>query len=483
MPKPQPVTLRQAFSALSSAQLLGCGDEVVANVSTDTRRISAGSLFVAIKGETFDAHHFVAEAKRSGAAGVIVERWVPGLKPPVLVVSDTRKAYGEIARAWRLKFNLPIISVAGSNGKTTTKEMIASILRAHFGERAYLSTRGNLNNDIGVPQTLLALRPRHQAAVVELGTNHPGEIGELASYTCATVAVVTNAQREHQEFLHGVEASALENGASFAALSTQGIAVYPGDDACAPIWREQIGARRRIEFGLAEHAGTFPVWAELDAHPDHFNLMMDQTTVQVRLSIAGRHNVRNALAAAASAHAIGLPSDAIVKGLEAFRPASGRLVGHQLGDGRRLIDDSYNANPDSVRAAVDVLMSLPEPRVLVLGDMGEVGEHGDLYHREVGEYAAQQGINRLYCLGLATRASVVAFNAARRDPSDGASCELGLGDSSAVQYAKHFETIEALLEKVKSQRGSLLVKGSRFMKMERVIAGLGIKREAAEGAH
>ncbi len=483
MSKPQAVTLRHAFSALSSARLLGCGDEVLTSVSTDTRRIAAGSLFVAIKGEAFDAHHFVPEAKRSGAAVVMVERWIPGLKPPALVVSDTRKAYGEIARAWRLQFRLPLISVAGSNGKTTTKEMIASILRAHFGANAYLSTRGNLNNDIGVPQTLLALRARHLAGVVELGTNHPGEIGELATYTCASVALVTNAQREHQEFLHGVEASALENGASFAALSVDGIAVFPGDDACAPIWRRQIGTRRSIEFGLAERAGLFPVWAMFDANPNQFNLMLDQTTLRVRLSIAGRHNVRNALAAAASAYAIGVPSEAIVEGLEAFRPASGRLVSHQLGEGRLLIDDSYNANPDSVRAAVDVLMSLPEPRVLVLGDMGEVGEHGDLYHREVGEYAAQQGIQRLYCLGLATRASVVVFNAARRHLSDTTSSGQDLESSSTAQYAEHFETIEALLEKVTSQRGSLLVKGSRFMKMERVIAGLGIKREAAAGAH
>jgi UDP-N-acetylmuramoyl-tripeptide--D-alanyl-D-alanine ligase len=483
MPKPQAVTLRQAFSALSRAQLLGCGDEVVASVSTDTRRIRAGSLFIAIKGETFDAHHFVPEAKRSGAAAVMVERWVPGLKPPALVVTDTRKAYGEIARAWRLKFSLPLISVAGSNGKTTTKEMIAAILRAHFGESAYLSTRGNLNNDIGVPQTLLALRPRHLAGVVELGTNHPGEIGELAAYACASVAVVTNAQREHQEFLHGVEASALENGASFSALSSDGIAVFPGDDACASIWRRQIGARRSLEFGLAEHAGIFPVWARLDASSDQFNLMLDQTTLRVRLNIAGRHNVRNALAAAASAHAIGLPSEAIVAGLEAFRPASGRLESHQLSDGRLLIDDTYNANPDSVRAAVDVLMSLPEPRVLVLGDMGEVGEHGDLYHREVGEYAAQQGINRLYCLGLATRASVVVFNAARQDSLNAVASDTATATSTAGQYAEHYEKIEELLEKVQSVRGSLLVKGSRFMRMERVIAGLGIKRESAQGAH
>ncbi len=483
MLKRQAVSLRQVFSALSRAQLLGRGDEMVACISTDTRQIRAGSLFVAIKGETFDAHHFVSEAKRSGAAVVMVERWVPGLKPPALVVSDTRKAYGELARAWRLQFSLPLMSVAGSNGKTTTKEMIASILRTHFGERAYLSTRGNLNNDIGVPQTLLALRPRHQAGVVELGTNHPGEIGELAGYACATVAVVTNAQREHQEFLHGVEASALENGASFTALGAEGIAVFPGDDACAPIWRRQTGARRSIEFGLAEHAGTFPVWASLDASPDQFNLMLDQTTVRVRLNIAGRHNVRNALAAAASVHAIGLPSEAIAKGLEAFRPASGRLESHPLGERFLVIDDSYNANPDSVRAAVDVLMSLPEPRILVLGDMGEVGEHGDLFHREVGEYAAQQGIHRMYCLGPATRASVEVFNATRLGPTALAPCEQALGNSSATQYAEHFDRIEELLEKVKSLHGSLLVKGSRFMKMERVIAGLGIKQNTAEGAH
>jgi UDP-N-acetylmuramoyl-tripeptide--D-alanyl-D-alanine ligase len=472
------VSLRQAFCALSGARLHGRGDELITSVSTDTRRIGEAGLFVAIKGESHDAHDFVAEAKRRGASAVMVERWVPGLVPPVLVVGNTRKAYGELARAWRQKFNLPLISVAGSNGKTTTKEMIAAILRTHFGERLYLSTRGNLNNDIGVPQTLLALRARHLAGVVELGTNHPGEIGDLAAYTCANVALVTNAQREHQEFLHGVEASARENGASFSALNAQGVAVFPGDDACADIWREQVGARRRIEFGLAEQAGRFPVWAKLDASPDQFDLMLHHDRASVRLHIAGQHNVRNALAAAASAHAIGLSTEAIVKGLEAFRPANGRLVSYPFADGFCLIDDSYNANPDSVRAAVDVLMTMPEPRVMVLGDMGEVGEHGDQYHREVGEYAAQRGINRLFCLGDATRASVEVFNGAL----DGS-----LRENNDVvlvgRGAEHFAEIEDLIARVKTLRASVLVKGSRFMKMERVIAGLDIARLGAGGVH
>ena len=473
-----PVTLRQAFCALDAGRLLGGADEPISSVSTDTRRIRKGCLFIAIKGESFDAHHFLPEAQRRGAAAVMVERWVPGLKLPALMVSNTRKAYGALARAWRLKFDLPLISVAGSNGKTTTKEMIAAILRAHFGEGAYLSTRGNLNNDMGVPQTLLALRARHLAGVVELGTNHPGEIGELAAYACAGVAVITNAQREHQEFLHGVEASAVENGASIAALSPDGVAVYPGDDDCAPIWRALLGERRSIEFGLAEQAGQFHVWATPDASPSQFAVMFGDQAVQVSLNIAGQHNIRNALAAAACTQAIGLPYEAIRKGLEAFRPASGRLETHLLNSGLRVIDDSYNANPDSVRAAVDVLMSLPGPRVMVLGDMGEVGAQGDQYHREVGEYAARQGIHRLYCLGEATRATVLAFNASREVASKSYDDAPHL-----VQQAEHFAQFEALMNQLKSVQGSLLVKGSRFMKMERVIAAFGITRQTAEGAH
>jgi UDP-N-acetylmuramoyl-tripeptide--D-alanyl-D-alanine ligase len=474
----QAVNLRQAFDALGSARLLARGNEAVSSASTDTRRIRQGSLFIALKGESFDAHHFVAQARRLGASAVMVERWVPGLAPPAIVVPDTRKAYGELAKAWRLKFSLPVISVAGSNGKTTTKEMIASILRVHFGDSACLSTRGNLNNDIGVPQTLLALRARHLAAVVELGTNHPGEIGELATYTCADVALVTNAQREHQEFLHGVEASALENGASFEALSRTGIAVYPGDDACADIWRKQIDLRPHIEFGLADQAGRYEVWAKTDANPAQFNLMLRDESLTVRLGIAGRHNVRNALAAAACAHAIGLPRESIIKGLEAFHPASGRLESYPFAPGLTVIDDSYNANPDSVRAAVDVLADSPKPRVLVLGDMGEVGQHGEQYHREVGEYAASRGVNRLFCLGEATRASVVTFNLAKEQSA----VDLTPGGLDG-QYAEHFEHIEALLERVKLVKGTLLVKGSRFMKMERIIVGLGINRQTGAGSH
>ncbi len=459
--------LRQTLSWLSRARLVGRGDEAVSGISTDPRRIHEGALFIALRGEQFDAHHFVNQARRSGARAVMVERWVPGLKAPVLMVPDTRKAYGEIARGWRRQFRLPLITVAGSNGKTTTKEMIAAILARHVGDRAALSTRGNLNNDVGVPQTLMALRPRHQAAVIELGTNHPGEIAELARYTLADVALVTNAQREHQEFLQGVEGSARENGDSIAALASGGIAVFPGDDACAPIWQAQAGDRRCIRFGWATQEGVFDVWADPQARPDRFELHIGARAATVQLNIAGRHNVRNALAAAASCHAIGVPLDTIVQGLQRFHPATGRLQHHTLGPALSLIDDSYNANPDSVRAAVDVLRDLPAPRTLVLGDMGEVGDQGEDFHREVGAYAASGGLDRFWTLGEATRASHAAFESAR-----------GNG-----QQAIHFDSAEAIIAALGAERGEAsgtwLVKGSRFMKMERIVTGLGIERDPA----
>lgn len=474
-------SLRQAFQSLDRGQLVGRGDELVASVSTDSRQIQPGGLFVAVSGENFDAHHFAIEARKAGAAALLIERWMPGLQGPAIIVPDTRRAYGQIARGWREQFSLPVISVSGSNGKTTTKEMIASILAAHFGAKHFLATRGNLNNDIGVPQTLLMLNTQHQAAVIELGTNHPGEIAELAHFAGASVALVTNAQREHQEFLQGVEGSAYENGASFEALASDGIAIYPGDDHCAPIWEEQAGARRTMRFGLSEASGHYEVWAEPSAQPESFDLHLGSQTATVGLQISGRHNVRNALAAAACCHAIGLPLSIISTGLAAFQPASGRLVRYALADGRTLIDDSYNANPDSVRAAIEALASLPAPRTLVLGDMGEVGEQGDAFHREVGVYAAQSGIEKLFALGPATRASVVLFNLE-------ACLEGALGSALPVQgqRADHFETAEQIVDALKmanplvtAQVGSVLVKGSRFMKMERVIAGLGIERKAA----
>ncbi|MCO5108612.1 MAG: UDP-N-acetylmuramoyl-tripeptide--D-alanyl-D-alanine ligase [Burkholderiaceae bacterium] len=446
--------LREAFGWLSSGCLYGDGAIRIGGVSTDTRSIAAGDLFVALRGERFDAHDFLGQAQASGAAAVVFERWVPGIRVAAIRVPDSRRALGEVARGWRGRFDLPLVTVAGANGKTTVKEMVSAILAGHFGEAQRLATRGNLNNDVGVPLTLLRLRATHRAAVVEVGTNHPGEIAWLASVARPTVALVTNAQREHQEFLHGVEGSARENGASIAVLGADGVAVFPGDDTQAPIWRELAGARRCVEFGLDDGAvARYPVRAAPGARPDCFVLEVAGRQVEVRLAIDGAHNVRNALAAAACGHALGIDADAIAAGLARFRPAMGRLARLRGAGGAALIDDSYNANPDSVRAAIDALAACEGHRVLVLGDMGEVGEQGPLYHREVGAYARERGVERLLALGEATRDSVDAF---------------GPG-------AEHFGAIEPLVERARAlcePGATVLVKGSRFMAMERVVAAL-----------
>ena len=446
--------LREAFGWLSAGCLYGDGAVRIGGVSTDTRSVAAGDLFVALRGERFDAHDFLVPARTAGAAAVMFERWVPGIRVPAVRVADTRRALGEIACGWRRRFALPLITVAGANGKTTVKEMISAILAAHFGEALRLATRGNLNNDVGVPLTLLRLRDEHRAAVVELGTNHPGEIASLAAVARPTVALVTNAQREHQEFLQGVEGSARENGASIAALGDDGIAVFPGDDPQAPVWRALAGERRCVEFGLdAGETPRYPVRAAPGARPDGFVLDLAGSRVEVRLSIDGEHNVRNALAAAACAHALGIDASTVAAGLARFRPAMGRLARLRTASGAGLIDDSYNANPDSVRAAIDALAACDGRRVLVLGDMGEVGDQGAQFHREVGAHARERGVAHLLALGDATRDSVDAFGA----------------------HGEHFGSVEALIERARAMcepATTVLVKGSRFMKMERVVAAL-----------
>ena len=444
--------LREALGWLSTGCLYGDGGTRVGGVSTDTRSIEAGDLFVALRGERFDAHDFLAQAQASGAVAVGFERWVPGIRVPAIRVADSRRALGELARGWRNRFELPLVTVAGANGKTTVKEMLSAILAEQFGEARRLATRGNLNNDVGVPLTLLRLRDEHRAAVVEIGTNHAGEIAWLASVARPTVALVTNAQREHQEFLQGVEGSARENGASISALGEEGVAVFPGDDSQAPVWRELAGARRRVEFGL-DADERYPVRAAPDSRPGGFALEVAGERVEVRLSIDGAHNVRNALAAAACGHALGIGATTIAAGLARFRPAMGRLARLRSASGAALIDDSYNANPDSVRAAIDALAACEGRGVLVLGDMGEVGEQGPQYHREVGAYAREQGVAHLLALGEATRDSVAAF---------------GPG-------GEHFDAIEPLVERARALCGpgvTLLVKGSRFMRMERAVAAL-----------
>jgi len=424
-------------------------------VSTDTRSIAKGELFVAIRGERFDGHDFLGAAAQRGAAAALVDGGYKGNAPlPVLVADDTRRGLGRLGRHWRLRFAPVLIAIAGSNGKTTTKEMLASILRAHAGDAGALATRGNLNTDIGVPLTLLRLRAGHRYCAVELGMNHPGEIAMLAEIAQPTIAVVTNAQREHMEFMKSVEATAEENASAYRALPASGIAVVNADDQCHAIFKAAAGNRARVEFGLERG----DVVAAFSLRPLQSDVVLRTPAGEARatLAIPGLHNVRNALAAAACAHAAGIAPAAISAGLSAFRPYSGRLQVKRTAAGATLIDDSYNANPDSVRAAIDVLVACPGPTALVLGDMGEVGAQGPVFHAEVGRYAKQKGVGTLLALGTATPEAVKAFG----------------GEGF------HFNEAEKLVEQVKGVQ-TVLVKGSRFMKMERVVALLTGEKGAA----
>ena len=428
-------------------------------VSTDSRALSEGDLFVALRGERFDGHDFLKAAAAAKAAAAMVDSAYRGEVPlPALVVSDTRRSLGELARTWRARFAPALVAVTGSNGKTTVKEMLAAILRRHAGpgeeERAVLATRGNLNNDIGVPLTLLALRRAHRWCAIELGMNHKGEIAHLAGIARPTVALVNNAQREHLEFLRSVEEVAAENASVYDALPADGVAVVNADDPHAALFRSRAGKRRTVEFGLAGAMVTGRY--RLERLSSEIRVQTPLGEADATLAIPGLHNVHNALAAAACAVAVGIPAPAIAEGLGAFRPYTGRLQVKRTAGGATVIDDSYNANPDSVRAAIDVLASCPPPTALVLGDMGEVGEHGAEFHREVGAYARTKGVSQLLAMGEATRQAVDAFG----------------------EGARHFDTVEELVSQLKSS--TVLVKGSRFMKMERVVTAL---TGAAEGGH
>ena len=449
------LSLKQISQWLTAAQLHGDAGLAIQRVNTDSRTSQAGDLFVALKGAHFDANDFLPQVAASGATAALAERGLDAAKLAGVQVPDTRIALGQLAKGWRSQFSLPVIAVTGSNGKTTVTQMIASILRAGWGDDA-LATQGNLNNDIGVPQTLLRMRAHHRSAVVELGMNHPGEIAGLAEMTQATVALVNNAQREHQEYMATVEAVAQENGEVIQALPAHGVAVFPAHDEYSPLWQSLAGSRACMRFSMTGEAEVQLLKA--DWLSDHWavDVQTPAGVLHTQLRIAGRHNVGNALAATACALAAGVSLDVIAQGLNSFEPVKGRsrAFGIQCqGRDITVVDDTYNANPDSVRAAIDVLAELPAPRLLVLGDMGEVGTQGPEFHQEVGLHAAQMGIDHVLCLGDLARHTALACGA----------------------NAHHMTDIDALNQQVMQQLpklGSVLVKGSRFMKMERVIEAI-----------
>jgi UDP-N-acetylmuramoyl-tripeptide--D-alanyl-D-alanine ligase len=448
-------SLREAAALIPGATVLGDESATFDRVSTDSRTAGPGDLFVALKGDRFDAHDFLPEVATRHVSAALVSRSPGDWRIPALRVADTRVALGVLARGWRRHFSMPLVAVTGSNGKTTVKEMISSIFAAAVGTEARLATAGNFNNDIGLPLTLFRLTEAHKLAVVELGMNHPGETGLLAKIAEPTVALVNNAQREHQEFMATVEAVALEHASVIHALKPDGVAVFPADDAYASIWRVAATGNRIIDFALnnAEHTTVAEVTGTFTGN--RLTIDAPQGRVEITLQVLGDHNARNALAATAAALAADVSLDAIRRGLEAFGAVKGRLqVKHAaLGAlvGATVIDDTYNANPDSMRAAIDVLASQPSPRVLVMGDMGEVGDDGPEFHREVGAYAKERGIDALLAIGEASRDACGAYGA----------------------DARHFDGVPALvahlLQAGYGSAATILVKGSRFMQMERVV--------------
>lgn len=443
-------------------------DAFFTGVSTDSRTLKRGNLFVALTGKNFDGSKFVGSAVEKGAVAVMLNQAVDSndllVNIPLLRVEDTRLGLGQLAAYWRDRFTLPVIAVTGSNGKTTVKEMIASILRqvttngkavANEPVDAVLATEGNLNNDIGVPQMLLRLRQHHRYAVIEMGMNHRGEISYLTQLVKPTVALITNASEAHIEGLGSVEAVARAKAEIFEGLDQQGTAVINADDRYASLWRKYAGSRQIMDFGLRERAR---INAEYQAHSlmSWIQLKLPDGVAKVELQVPGVHNIYNALAAAAAAAALGINKELIASGLESFQGVQGRMQKKSGLHHARLIDDTYNANPESVRAALAVLAAAAGKKILILGDMGELGQSAVDFHRTIGRDARKAGLDQLLTLG---------------ELSAYAAEEFGKG-------AQHFNTLDELLnvtERLLADDVTLLIKGSRFMQMERVVKQLEAK--------
>lgn len=416
----------------------------IERVERDSRQAQAGDLFLALRGERFDAHDFVPQVAGKASAALVSQ--VVDAPIPQVVVDDVRLALGRLAAAWRQGFQQPLIGLTGSNGKTTLKEMLTAIL-ALQGQT--LATAGNLNNDIGVPLTLLGLRDTDAFAVIEMGANHFGEIDYLTRIARPDVAVLNNAGAAHLEGFGDIAGVSRAKGEIFNGLSDAGIAIINADDTYADYWQSLNQQRKVLRFGMnkaADVQGGSSVGVP-------FYVQAQGQTVAVDLKLLGRHNQMNALAATAAALALGVPLDTIRRGLESLQPVKGRLNPKQGRHGSRVIDDTYNANPTSVAAAVEVLASLPGKKILVLGDMGELGETGAEMHAVLGQQAAQAGIDELFTLGALSAHASVAFG-------------------EAAQAYNELEPLLAALERRLQPGAQVLVKGSRSMRMERVVDAL-----------
>ena len=446
----------QAAARILRAEWYG-EDTIFTGVSTDSRSVKGGDLFVALNGKNFDGHEFIAQAKDRGAVAVMVDQESSiqesqDLTIPVIIVKDTLLGLGHLAAYWRGSFDIPIIAVTGSNGKTTVKEMIALILLQLVGNNynKVLATIGNFNNDIGVPRMLLQLCRQHEYAVIEMGMSHSGEISYLTDLVKPAVALITNAGTAHIEGIGSEKEVALAKAEIFEGLDKSGIAVINGDDSNVQLWRQIADNRQIIEFGLNKKVKVGGCY-QLNSTSTKMKLNLPDGTIEIKLRVPGKHNVYNALAAAAASTAIGISKENIAYGLELFDGVDGRLQQKKCLCGATMIDDSYNANPESVRAALSVLANISAgKKILILGDMGELGDVAIDFHERIGKEARLIGIDRLFALGKLSAHSVRKFG-------------------SGGQHFKNIEDILSVIESVLAPDVTLLVKGSRFMKMERIV--------------
>jgi UDP-N-acetylmuramoyl-tripeptide--D-alanyl-D-alanine ligase len=464
-----------AMSVATAARLVGGrvhGAEAPEGVrfvglSTDSRTVCPGELFVALKGPNFDGHAFVGLAAEKGAAAALVSAPV-AIPLPQLVVGDTIWSLAHLAMLWRSRFTMPVVALTGSNGKTTVKEMLRAIMVAHVGDaHAVLATEGNLNNNIGLPLMLARMGHAHRIAVLEMGMNHLEEIDYLTRLAVPDVALIIMAGTAHIGEVGSREAIAQAKGEIFHGLRHDGVACINLDDRFAGYWRTVLGThsnrRRVVTFGTHRDA---VVRGTLDRAG--ITLAVAAEEVHVPLNVVGEHNQRNAMAAAAAAHAAGVPLAAIAAGLSRFEGVAGRLRALAGHNAATIIDDTYNANPDSMRAAIDVLAARTDKRILVMGDMGELGQDAAAMHADIGAYAKTRGLPMLLGLGEHTREAVMRFGAG----------------------AQHFENVEALISALiplLSADTTVLVKGSRFMRMERVVAAIAapgaFPQSAQKGSH
>jgi UDP-N-acetylmuramoyl-tripeptide--D-alanyl-D-alanine ligase len=430
-------------------------DSAFIGISTDTRTVESEQLFVALKGPNYDAHDFVRDALKKGAAGVLVQQKLE-IDAPQIVVPDTQVALGQLAATWRQQFSIPVVAVTGSNGKTTVKEMIAAI----FGQQgSVLATQGNLNNEIGVPLTLLQLTDSHSAAVIEEGASHVGDIAYLTQFVQPTVSVVTNAAGAHLEGFGSLDVVARTKGEVFEFLAESGTAVINADDEYASLWRSLAGRRNILTFGLSASSDVHGILHEnvLQKTGEMKGSRLDITTPEGKCSVLvplmGRHNAMNALAATAAALAAGVKLDVIKKGLETTKSIPGRLQWKVGVNNTCIIDDTYNANPASLNVALDVLSAYPGERYLALGDMAELGEKSEGFHEQAGRQAKDSGVSHLYAIGEYSRFAVEAFG----------------------EHAWHFSAQDQMVDRLRedmNENVTLLVKGSRSSRMDQVVDAL-----------